>query len=432
MDIVYQRFNKIFRITVWIMPALNGFFIYRLFTSFAAVKSRKIWKVLLYLILAGSSGMVIWVGDHNLILTFPVYLAVCLCCTSGDRFGRIAVIFTFFCMEMSVCALIDTYISFSDFFYYEYNYEYITGICRTVIYAVIYLLLKKRLPIKEISLPERLWKIILGLAIMPLCSMLAVVTLTDDAFFGAVETSVLNNLGLAVLPFTLLTSFVILMAIVAFMNYDELEREHQFFEMREEYYHNLKQQEESIRLLRHDMRNHLVSVQSFLTERNVEQAVKHLNELLGSTAMQGRRQFCRNETANVVLQAKADAITRSGLEYDFRVEIPENISVSDIDLCSLLGNALDNAVRAAALAKDHRIVVRCRCDKGLLMLKVTNAYSGELNESLRTTKADKENHGMGLIRMREIAAQYDGYLETNITESRFELIICLPLQKNMK
>ena len=428
MDIVYQRFNMIFWITVWIMPALNGFFIYRLFTRFAVVKSRVIWKVLLYLLLAGSSGMVIWVGDHNLILTFPVYLAVCLCCTRGDRFGRMAVILTFFCMEMSVCALIDTYITFSNVFYYEY----ITGICRTVIYAVVYLLLKKKLPVKEISLPERLWKIILGLSVMPLCSMLAVVTLTDDAFFGAVDTSVLNNLGLAVLPFTLLTSFVILMAIVTFMNYDELEREHQLFEMREEYYHNLKQQEESIRLLRHDMRNHLTSVQSFLTEGNVEQALKHLNELLGSTAMQGRRQFCRNETANVVLQAKADAITRLGLEYDFRVEIPENIPVSDIDLCSLLGNALDNAVRAAAQAEDHRIVVRCRCDKGLLMLKMTNAYSGELNESLKTTKADKENHGMGLFRMREIATRYGGYLETNITESRFELIICLPLQKNIE
>lgn len=423
MEIIQKVGSALYLLLAWSLCFINGILFYRLFTHFVTVKSKWIWKLILCSVFVLSSGMVIWVGDHNLILTFLCYLPVCLWCTKGSRYGRLAVIFTFFCMEMSVCALIDTYISFV---HWEL-YDSLTRICRTVVYAVIYVLLKNKLPEKEVVLSERLWKIVFGLAVMPLCSMLSVVSLTDDTFFGSIESSVVKNLGIAVLPFTFLTSFVILAAVAAFANYEKLARSQQLYEMRESYYQNLKQQETSIRGLRHDMRNHLATIQTLLAGGNAKQALYHLNELLDSTALQGCRQFCRNETANAVLQAKADSITQLGLEYDFRVEIPENIAVSDIDLCSLIGNALDNAIRAAASAADHIIAVRCRCDKGLLMLKVTNAFAGEIDENLKTTKADKKSHGLGLSRMREIAVRYGGSLETNIADHRFELIVCMPL-----
>lgn len=402
---------------------INGILIYNLFIRFAAVKSKWIWKLLLYLVFVLSSGMVIWVGDHNLILTFLCYLPMCLWCTKGSRYGRLAVIFTFFCMEMSVCAMMDTYFDFASL----YDYHFAVRIGRTAVYAAVWLCLRKRLPDGEILLSDGLWRMIFGLSVMPLCSMLAVVSLTDETFFGSIEYSVVRNLGLAVLPFTFLTSFVILGAIVAFMNYEKLEKTQQLYEMREAYYLSLKQQEKSIRLLRHDMRNHLAAILALLTGEKTKQAVNYLQELLDSRALQGCGRFCSNETANAVLQAKAEEITQMGLEYEFRAEIPENLSVSDIDLCSLIGNALDNAIRAAVSASDHRIVVRCRCDKGLFMFKVTNAFAGKLDENLHTTKSDKEHHGLGLSRMREIAAQYGGQLETNITDQRFELIVFLPL-----
>lgn len=422
MEIIHKAGSILYLLLAWSLYFINGILFYRLFTRFVTVKSKWIWKLILCSVFILSSGMVIWVGDHNLILTFLCYLPACLWCTKGSRYGRLAVIFTFFCMEMSVCAIVDTYFGFIVPYY-----DFVVRIGRTAVYGAVWLYLKKRLPDGEIVLSDRLWRIIFGLSVMPLCSMLAVVSLTDDTFFGNIEYSVVMNLGLAVLPFTFLTSFVILAAIVAFMKYENLKRAQQLYEMRESYYENLKQHEEGVRLLRHDMRNHLAAVSALLTGGNGEQALCHLNELLDSTALQGCRRFCPNETANAVLQAKADLIIQQGMEYDFRVEIPETISVSDIDLCSLIGNALDNAIRAAAPADDHRIIVRCRCDKGLLMLKVVNAFAGELDKDLRTTKSDKEHHGMGLSRMREIAGQYGGYLETNITDNRFELITCLQL-----
>ena len=105
--------------------------------------------------------------------------------------------------------------------------------------------------------------------------------------------------------------------------------------------------------------------------------------------------------------------------------------MADTDLCALLGNALDNAIEAAAKAGDKKIFMRCRIDKGMLMLKVRNALAGDEREDLATTKPDQKHHGLGLAGMREIAARYGGILEATADGGFFELLVCLPLRGDL-
>ena len=147
---------------LWVMLILlNGVFLYLLFTRFAQVRPKTIWKLVLLLIFAGSSGMVIWVGDNNLLFTLPVFFALCLLCTRGNWLGRLAVTVIFFCLTMSICALIDTYL-----FQLE-AYDIVTRLVRPLIFGGLWLILRKRLPESCVSLPRRLWKLALGLAMMP-------------------------------------------------------------------------------------------------------------------------------------------------------------------------------------------------------------------------------------------------------------------------
>ncbi len=130
----------------------------------------------------------------------------------------------------------------------------------------------------------------------------------------------------------------------------------------------------------------------------------------------------------MVLAAKAEDMDQRGLIGDFAVSLPRELSITDTDLCALLGNALDNAIEAAVQAGDKRISVRCRADKGLFMLRVENAVEGEIRPDLSTTKADKSAHGFGLAGMREIAQRCGGSLETRVQGGRFELVACIPLE----
>ena len=118
-----------------------------------------------------------------------------------------------------------------------------------------------------------------------------------------------------------------------------------------------------------------------------------------------------------------------GLEADFAVSLPKELPLDAVDLCALLGNALDNAQEAALQTCDHRVLLRCRTEKGLFMLRVVNAFQGPLPPDLVTSKEDKSAHGFGVPGMREIAERYGGALDIRASGGQFELIASLPLSQ---
>lgn len=404
--------------------AASGFFLYRLCTPFVRLRRGRFWKALLFLTLAGTSGMVIWVGDPNLLYTLPVFFALFFLTTRGDRVGRLAVCVIVFCLEMSVCALLDTYVE-------RINrgtlYDVLVRMARPLVFGPLWLLLRSRLPRRTVALSRRMWKLVLGLAAMPLCALVAVVLLTFRKYDSAEVNTLAMNQGMVVLPFVLLTSLVLLLAILILADHERLEQADRLAGLREVYYQGLRQQETQVRRLRHDLRNHLTAVRGLLEQGDERGAIRYLDQMAGSPALRGSKRLCENEAANAVLTAKAEVMEREETAADFAVSLPVDLPVADVDLCALLGNALDNAIEGSRGGADRRIAVRCKADKGLFMLRVENTLGGEVKPDLATTKADRAAHGFGIPGMREIAERYGGTLDAGAREGRFELVVCLPL-----
>ena len=406
----------------WIDILANGFFLYHLCRPFVTFRSGRLWKAVFLLTLAISSGMVIWIGDPNLLYTLPIYFLLFFLCTRGDWVGRLTVCVVFFCLEMSVCALLDTYIQAVDT---GRLYDLLVRLMRTAVFGALWLLLRRRFPAEQVHLTRRLWQVVLGLAVMPLCALIAVVLLTFQKYESAAVNALALNQGLVVLPFVLVTSLVLLVAILILADHERLERASQLAGLREVYYQGLQQQERQVRQLRHDMRNHLTVVQGLLERGDTQGAVGYLEQMAGSQALQGVRRFCENESANVVLSAKAETMEQAGITADFAVSLPKDLPVADTDLAALLGNALDNAIEGVQNIAVKKITLRCRVDKGLLMLRLENPVGGEVNPDLSTTKADKFSHGFGIPGMREIAERYHGTLDADVKDGCFILFICL-------
>lgn len=399
----------------------NGSMLYLLCRPFLQVRTHSIFHLLLFLTFSFSSGMVIWVGDNNLLYTLPVFMAMFFLCSKGTPVGRLTIGIIFFCLSMSVCAMADTYLRFFD------SYDILCRLSRPVFFFLFYLLLHRRLPENPVVLPQRLWKLMLGLAFMPLCALVAVVLLTYQKYDFLTVNSVAMNQGLVVLPFVCITSLLLLSAILTLAGHAQLEQTVQLASLREVYYQGLQREHTQIRTLRHDLRNHLATVQGLLEQNETEKAIGYLDQIAGSPALSGTRQLCDNEVANVVLTAKQEEMIRKGIDCHIQVSLPRNLPVTDPDLCALLGNALDNAMEAAQKAEDKRVTVHCRADKGLLMLRVENALAGDERPDLSTTKSDPLVHGFGLAGMREIAARYHGSLDARPVNGHFELIVCLPV-----
>ena len=404
--------------------AASGFSLYRLCTPFVRLRRGRFWKALLFLTLAGTSGMVIWIGDPNLLYTLPVFLALFFLPTRGDRVGRLAVCMILFCLEMSVCALLDTYVERIN---RDALYDVLVRMARPLVFGPLWLLLRRRLPREPVTLSRRLWKLVLGLAAMPLCALAAVVLLTFQKYESEAINTLALNQGLVVLPFALLTSLVLLLAILILADHERLEQASRLAGLREVYYQGLRQQETQVRRLRHDLRNHLTVIRGLVERGDNQGAAGYLDQLADSPALRGTRRICENEAANVVLAAKAEVLEREGAAADFAVSLPAELPVAEVDLCALLGNALDNAIEGSQGAVDRRITVRCKADKGLFMLRVENPLGGAVNADLSTTKEDKTAHGFGIPGMREIAERYHGTLEAGVRAGRFELLVCLPI-----
>ena len=386
--------------------AASGFSLYKLCTPFVRLRRGRFWKALLFLTLAGTSGMVIWIGDSNLLYTLPVFFAL------------------FF------LAFLDSYLQLlggDDLYRW---YDVVTRLARPLVFGGLWLALRRRLPRETVTLSHRLWKLVLGLAAMPLCALAAVVLLTFQKYESEAVNALALNQGLVVLPFALLTSVVLLFAILILADHERLENAQRLAGLREVYYQGLRQQETQVRRLRHDLRNHLTVIRGLLENGDEQGAVGYLDQIAGSPALRGTKRLCENEAANAVLTAKAEAMEREDAAADFAVSLPRDLPVADMDLCALLGNALDNAIEGSrGSGAPRRITVRCKADKGLFMLRVENPLGGEVKPDLATTKADRDAHGFGIPGMREIAERYGGSLDAGVRDGRFELVVCLPLPR---
>lgn len=406
---------------------LGGFCIYRLFVRYIQPRQNWICKLVLFAAFGISSFMPIWLGDENLLLTAPPFIGTVMLCTQGNRYGRLCTVFTFFCLEMSLSAFFGTYLEgvgpytgFSRMAFDGY---------RCVSYILIFFYLKRKLPEKWVYLPKRLWKILFWFSLMPLGTLATLVTLGMSERFGDLAYVQVRAMGLVILPSVFLTSFTILAAVSALADYEQMERTVHLLELREDYYESLRQEETRIRHIRHDIKNHLFTIRELLAGGKPGEAAAYLDGLLGEVQPGQKARFCENEAVNALLCSKVDLILQKGLDYDFRILLEERISIADIDLCSLIGKALDNAIRAAVSAEDQKISLRCRCDKGMFMLKVVNGFGGEIDGRLKTTKPDSGRHGFGIPGMREIAARYGGSLEAKAQGDRFVLAACMPLRR---
>ena len=277
-----------------------------------------------------------------------------------------------------------------------------------------------------IRLPERIW----GMCAL-LCAAPLFVVLSFSFWYGFSPLEMEAEefrLAYTILPFAALSAAAVLIAITVFSRQQELEQSAKLTDFRKIYYDNLRTQDREIRRFRHDICNHLTVLGGLLEKKEYESVREYIETLSDSSALKGMRRICDNETANIVFSCKLEEMSRLGLSPDILVTVPTDLGITDTDICSLLGNALDNAMEAAREAKEKDIVIRARADRGMFMFRVENSFAipPQIEQgSCKTKKPNPQNHGFGLEIMKEIADRYGGSLETTVKNGRFELVVCL-------
>lgn len=164
---------------------------------------------------------------------------------------------------------------------------------------------------------------------------------------------------------------------------------------------------------RHDYHNHMQTLKAYLAMNQIEEIEKyldHLEEDLDSIDIAIRT---GNTSVNAILSSKISIAQKNAINVSCKATVPQNLKISDVHLCAVIGNLLDNAIEACEKVPVQNRFIRVYIGifKQQLYISVTNATETTRRKKLTeliTTK--KGEHGLGLRRVDKIVAQYDGYV----------------------
>ncbi len=170
---------------------------------------------------------------------------------------------------------------------------------------------------------------------------------------------------------------------------------------------------QNVRQLKHDMKNHLMVIASYLNEEDYEQAKAYTSDILGKLNAMHSYVETGNSLLNHIINEKL-AYAR-GQQILIKAEI-ENLqfqALSSIDFSALLTNLLDNAIEAelkeeAGKRELHVIINRCRGYEAICVKNRISQSVLKANPALSSQKDEKESHGFGVPKIREIIAACGG------------------------
>lgn len=178
--------------------------------------------------------------------------------------------------------------------------------------------------------------------------------------------------------------------------------------MQEDMYEWQRKNLRQVSRLQHDLKHRLVVVEQLLYEQNYEHAQQYLQEYLLDMEKVGRLD-CRESVWKTLVAMKRERAQASGIvcNTDIREHGLKKIDV--IDICVLLGNLLDNAIEAQEQLEQCREIHFVLREEQMILIEVKNRIrEGQSVGELKTTKADADKHGFGVVSIKEIVKKYHG------------------------
>ena len=178
------------------------------------------------------------------------------------------------------------------------------------------------------------------------------------------------------------------------------------------YYEKINDLQHEMMKYRHDFKNALATAYALCDNMaTVNEGKNMLDELSRKNDENKPPFFCANPIANTILWDKSKIATEKGIRFEADASLGENAGVDGVDICCLIVNMLDNAIRGAGNSDgDKKIEVKIKEENERIYISVSNSADMpdfETSDKLPSTKKQK-NHGYGTEIIKSIVQKYDG------------------------
>ena len=132
----------------------------------------------------------------------------------------------------------------------------------------------------------------------------------------------------------------------------EIEQQNQLMEMKrvqtEKELEAIRRSERAVSILRHDMRHFLSSIVSYIENDENDKALAYIREVIHTSDQTAMQRYCKNEIVNLILSSHRNEIEHHKICFEYSIQLPEELSISDIDMTAILSNGLENAMTELA------------------------------------------------------------------------------------
>lgn len=184
----------------------------------------------------------------------------------------------------------------------------------------------------------------------------------------------------------------------------------------------------------HNMVHYLKVIRELAYEKKNQEICDIVEKLSGKLNRETIYEYSHHKMLNTILSEYDSKAKKAGIHFDVYVE-PGCVleQIQDVDLITMLGNILDNAITATSQKENEpsiRVRIFMQRNGKLCVMKVVNDFIGKLKEEngkLLSTKKEAGIHGFGIVSVSKIAEQYGGYLEYYVEDLKFHAILVLPV-----
>lgn len=270
-----------------------------------------------------------------------------------------------------------------------------------------------------------------ALSILVILGMFGAVTLSEQTILPLSEDQVGT---------WIILSMILLFAVLFYRVNQQREMEAEIANLKQEQteilernYQTLRYTYESNAKLYHDLHNHIETIYQCLTQGDIQEAVRYCEDLRTPVREIFQTVWTGDKALDYLISSKMALAEQEQIKTKVNIEYPHNTNIRSVDLTTILGNLLDNALEAAEAAPDELrfLNLTVRRINAMLIIKVENGYGNVPTENggeLETTKEDKASHGWGLKSVQTAADRYDGTITTDYKDGVFQSVVTLSFQ----
>lgn len=187
---------------------------------------------------------------------------------------------------------------------------------------------------------------------------------------------------------------------------------------------------DKLRKLRHDMNNHIGLIKTLVTTGNYDELEDYVNQMYADVAIANDLVISGNRTVAVLVNAKKSMAKAKNIDFSSLITAQE-INMQSKDICSLLGNILDNAIEAAEKSNGKKYIdlMIQRTEEGCVITCENSIGAKPMIRKGKfvTSKDNGELHGFGTESIKDIVAKYKGQLQFEYDEEIFCARVVMPV-----